>query len=160
MRRGRVEGKVAIVTGAGSTPGPGMATGRATAIVLAREGASVVVADIAADRAEETTAIIEDEGGRATVFVGDLTRAADCAAMVGAAVLVKTSPRPLRRLLSAHSTARYTPATAPDTSHGATRPAACSGAGTCSTTCHVAARRPIPTASAQSRPSSTSWSSA
>ena len=46
MRRGRVEGKVAIVTGAGSTPGPGMATGRATAIVLAREGAKVVINDI------------------------------------------------------------------------------------------------------------------
>jgi NAD(P)-dependent dehydrogenase (short-subunit alcohol dehydrogenase family) len=86
VRQGRVEGKVAIVTGAGSTPGPGMATGRATAIVLAREGAGVVVADIAADRAEETRAIIEDEGGRATVFVGDLTRAPDCAAMVEAAV--------------------------------------------------------------------------
>ena len=41
QRRGRLDGKVAIVTGAGSTPGPGMATGRATAIVMAREGASV-----------------------------------------------------------------------------------------------------------------------
>ena len=39
--RGRVEGKVAIVTGAGSTPGPGVGTGKATAIVLAREGANV-----------------------------------------------------------------------------------------------------------------------
>jgi hypothetical protein len=45
-RRGRVEGKIAIVTGAGSTPGPGVATGRATAIVLAREGARVLLADI------------------------------------------------------------------------------------------------------------------
>jgi NAD(P)-dependent dehydrogenase (short-subunit alcohol dehydrogenase family) len=85
-RAGRVEGKVAIVTGAGSTPGPGMATGRASAIVLAREGASVVVADIKADRADETRAMITDEGGRATVFVGDMTLAADCAAMVDTAV--------------------------------------------------------------------------
>jgi NAD(P)-dependent dehydrogenase (short-subunit alcohol dehydrogenase family) len=59
-----------------------MATGRATAIVCAREGAAVLVADIRADRAEETRQLIEDEGGTATVFVGDLTRDADCAAMV------------------------------------------------------------------------------
>jgi NAD(P)-dependent dehydrogenase (short-subunit alcohol dehydrogenase family) len=85
-RRGRVEGKVAIVTGAGSTPGPGMATGRATAIVLAREGAHVLVADIRPDRAEETRQIISDEGGSAAVFIGDLTASADCEAMVGAAV--------------------------------------------------------------------------
>lgn len=83
-RPGRVEGKVAIVTGAGSTPGPGMATGRACAIVLAREGAAVVVADIRADRAEETRAMIEAEGGTATVFVGDLADDGNCEAMVTA----------------------------------------------------------------------------
>ena len=85
-RHGRVDGKVAIVTGAGSTPGPGMATGRATAIVLAREGAHVLVADIRLDRAEETRQIIQDEGGSAAVFIGDLTISADCEAMVRAAV--------------------------------------------------------------------------
>lgn len=85
-RHGRVEGKVAIVTGAGSTPGPGMATGRACAIVLAREGARVVLADIKGERAEETKSLIEKEGGTAAVFVGDMTKAADCDAMVGAAV--------------------------------------------------------------------------
>lgn len=77
---------MAIVTGAGSTPGPGMATGRATAIVLAREGASVVVADRAVDRAEETRSLIEDEGGTAVAFVGDMAVAADCDAMVATAV--------------------------------------------------------------------------
>jgi NAD(P)-dependent dehydrogenase (short-subunit alcohol dehydrogenase family) len=85
-RRGRVEGKVAIVTGAGSTPGPGVATGRATAIVLAREGGRVLLADIRADRAEETLGIIEKEGGTAAVFEGDMTKAADCERMVRAAV--------------------------------------------------------------------------
>ncbi len=85
-RRGRVEGKVAIVTGAGSTPGPGMATGRATAIVLAREGAQVVINDINRVQAEETQALIEKEGGTATVYVGDMTKAADCDAMVSTAV--------------------------------------------------------------------------
>lgn len=86
QRSGRLEGKVAIVTGAGSTPGPGMATGRATAIVLAREGARVVLADRAADRAEETQSLIEEEGGTASVFVGDMTVADDCKAMVRRAV--------------------------------------------------------------------------
>jgi NAD(P)-dependent dehydrogenase (short-subunit alcohol dehydrogenase family) len=85
-RRGRVEGKVAIVTGAGSTPGPGVATGRATAIVLAREGGRVLLADIRADRAQETRDIIEKEGGTAAVFEGDMTKAADCEGMVRAAV--------------------------------------------------------------------------
>ncbi len=88
QRRGRVDGKVAIVTGAGSTPGPGMATGRATAIVMAREGARVLVADIRRDRAEETRSLIENENesGAAAVFVGDLTRAGDCEAMVATAL--------------------------------------------------------------------------
>src|ERR671916_462974 len=64
-RAGRVEGKVAIVTGAGSTPGPGVGTGKATAVVLAREGAKVVLVDLYAERAEETEELIEKEGGDA-----------------------------------------------------------------------------------------------
>lgn len=82
---GRLAGRSAIVTGAGSTPGPGMATGRASAIVLAREGARVLVADIAADRAKETRDLIIAEGGTAEVFTGDMRKNADCEAMVAAA---------------------------------------------------------------------------
>jgi NAD(P)-dependent dehydrogenase (short-subunit alcohol dehydrogenase family) len=85
-RAGRVEGKVAIVTGAGSTPGPGIGTGKATAVVLAREGASVLLVDLHPERAEETLAMITDEGGTASVFAADCTSAADCEAMVAAAV--------------------------------------------------------------------------
>jgi NAD(P)-dependent dehydrogenase (short-subunit alcohol dehydrogenase family) len=85
-RQGRVEGKVAIVTGAGSTPGPGVATGRACAIVLAREGAGVLLADVNRERAQDTARIIEAEGGTAAVFTGDMTQAGDCEAMVAAAV--------------------------------------------------------------------------
>ncbi|GAA2734265.1 SDR family NAD(P)-dependent oxidoreductase [Actinocorallia aurantiaca] len=85
-RRGRVEGRAAIVTGAGSTPGPGIGTGKATAIVLAREGASVLLVDLHAERAEETRKLIEEEGGRAEVFSGDVSLAADCEEMVAAAV--------------------------------------------------------------------------
>jgi NAD(P)-dependent dehydrogenase (short-subunit alcohol dehydrogenase family) len=85
-RAGRVEGKVAIVTGAGSTPGPGVGTGKATAIVLAREGARVLLVDLHPERAEETRKVIEDEGGTAAVFAADATKAADCEAMVNAAI--------------------------------------------------------------------------
>ncbi|TDC70730.1 SDR family oxidoreductase [Actinomadura sp. GC306] len=85
-RAGRVEGKAAIVTGAGSTPGPGIGTGRATAVALAREGASVLLVDLHPERAEETRRLIEEEGGKAEVFAADVTRAADCEAMVRAAV--------------------------------------------------------------------------
>jgi NAD(P)-dependent dehydrogenase (short-subunit alcohol dehydrogenase family) len=85
-RPGRVEGKVAIVTGAGSTPGPGIGTGKATAVVLAREGASVLLVDLYPERAELTRAMIEEEGGKAEVFGGDCTQAAVCEAMVRAAV--------------------------------------------------------------------------
>jgi NAD(P)-dependent dehydrogenase (short-subunit alcohol dehydrogenase family) len=85
-RPGRVEGKVAIVTGAGSTPGPGVGTGKASAIVLAREGASVLLVDVFGERADETKAVIDSEGGTAEVFAGDCTKSADCEAMVRAAV--------------------------------------------------------------------------
>ena len=85
-RAGRVEGKVAIVTGAGSTPGPGIGTGKASAVVLAREGASVLLVDLYPERAEETRQMISEEGGKAEVFAADVTRASDCEAMVGAAV--------------------------------------------------------------------------
>jgi NAD(P)-dependent dehydrogenase (short-subunit alcohol dehydrogenase family) len=85
-RVGRAEGKVAIVTGAGSTPGPGIGTGKASAVVLAREGARVLLVDLYPERAEETQRMIGAEGGKAEVFAADVTKAADCEAMVGAAL--------------------------------------------------------------------------
>jgi NAD(P)-dependent dehydrogenase (short-subunit alcohol dehydrogenase family) len=85
-RAGRVEGKVAIVTGAGSTPGEGIGTGKAAAVCLAREGANVLLVDLYPERAELTLKMIEDEGGTGQVFAADCTKAADCEAMVKAAV--------------------------------------------------------------------------
>src|SRR5205814_4912001 len=70
----------------GSTPGPGIGTGKATAVVLAREGASVLLADLHPERAEITRRMIEEEGGKAEVFGGDCGQAAVCQAMVQAAV--------------------------------------------------------------------------
>ena len=52
-KNGRLEGKVAIVTGAGSR-GPGVGNGKATSVLFAREGAKVLLVDNAVDHAEET----------------------------------------------------------------------------------------------------------
>ncbi len=81
----RLAGKVAIVTGAGSR-GPGVGNGKAAAILFAREGARVLCADLGKERAEETVGIIRAEGGEAIGFEADVTRAADCDAMVADAV--------------------------------------------------------------------------
>lgn len=81
----RLEGKVAIVTGAGSRA-PGIGNGRATAVLFAREGARVLLVDQNRAAAEETLAMIRAEGGEAAVWVADVTRAADCRAMVEEAV--------------------------------------------------------------------------
>jgi NAD(P)-dependent dehydrogenase (short-subunit alcohol dehydrogenase family) len=85
QRQCRLAGKVALVTGAGSS-GPGIGTGKATAILFAREGAKVVLVDRVARHAEETLAAIREEGGEASVYEADITRTADCQAMVGTAV--------------------------------------------------------------------------
>lgn len=84
-RQPRLADKVAIVTGAGSR-GPGVGNGKATAILFAREGAKVLLVDHVAERAEATLADIAREGGTASVFVADVTRAEECEAMVKAAV--------------------------------------------------------------------------
>jgi NAD(P)-dependent dehydrogenase (short-subunit alcohol dehydrogenase family) len=84
-RPGRLAGKVAIVTGAGSR-GPGLGNGKAAAVLFAREGARVLCVDAALERAAETVALIEDEGGQAVAHAADVTDAAACAAMVEAAV--------------------------------------------------------------------------
>jgi NAD(P)-dependent dehydrogenase (short-subunit alcohol dehydrogenase family) len=74
---GRVAGKVAVVTGAGQIEGPGIGTGKATARLLARHGARVVLADIFPERSEETRKEIESAGGTAIAVAGDVTKAAD-----------------------------------------------------------------------------------
>ena len=84
-RRPRLEGKVAIVTGAGSS-GPGIGNGKATSVLFAREGAKVLLVDAVMERAEESLVMIREEGGDASVFQADVTRAGDCRAMVDAAV--------------------------------------------------------------------------
>src|SRR6266540_779508 len=81
----RLRGKVALVTGAGSR-GPGVGNGKATATLFAREGASVVCVDQVIERAAETVAAIEAEGGVAFAVAADVTKRDDCDRMVAAAI--------------------------------------------------------------------------
>ena len=81
----KLDGRVAIVTGAGSS-GPGIGTGKAISVLLAREGARVVLVDKFEERAKETLALIEDEGGEATIVAADLADIAVCQQIVDEAV--------------------------------------------------------------------------
>jgi citronellol/citronellal dehydrogenase len=78
-------GKVAIVTGAGSI-GPGWGNGKATAVLLARQGAKVFAVDVNEDAAEETRALIEEEGGECVTRVCDMTQTEEVKAAVDACV--------------------------------------------------------------------------
>ena len=69
----RVEGKAAIVVGGGQTKGETVGNGRAAALVLAREGARVVVADRHLDSAQDTVDLIKREGGDASACAADVT---------------------------------------------------------------------------------------
>lgn len=78
---GRLEDKVVMAVGAGSV-GPGWGNGKASAVLFAREGAKVFGIDINPDAAEETRAIIADEGNTCTAHVTDVTDEASVAAAV------------------------------------------------------------------------------
>ncbi len=81
----RLEGKVAVVTGAGSVR-PGMGNGKATAILFAREGAKVVAVDRNLEAAEETVAAIKSEGGEAIALEADVTKESDAKRLVEATI--------------------------------------------------------------------------
>lgn len=78
---GRLEGRVAIVNGGGSS-GPGWGNGKCTAVQFAREGAKAVVVDINEEAAQETAGVIREEGGKAMVVQADVTSESQMEAMV------------------------------------------------------------------------------
>jgi NAD(P)-dependent dehydrogenase (short-subunit alcohol dehydrogenase family) len=72
----RLQGKVALITGAGS------GIGRESAELFAAEGASIVAVDISQATAEETASAISDRDGRAAPFAADVSTSGGCSAMV------------------------------------------------------------------------------
>jgi NAD(P)-dependent dehydrogenase (short-subunit alcohol dehydrogenase family) len=77
---GQLEGKIALVTGGSS------GIGRATALAFAREGASVMVADVNVEGGEATARSVQEAGGRATFARADVARATEVEALIGRAV--------------------------------------------------------------------------
>ena len=72
----RLEGKVALITGGGG------GIGRQTALVFAAEGARIVVTDVNSESGAETVSLVEEAGGEAIYQDADVSKAADCEAMV------------------------------------------------------------------------------
>jgi len=81
----RLEDKIAIVVGAGQSPGEGMGNGRATVLRFAQEGAKVLAVDNNLASAEETAAMASQSPGECIAFQADVMREASLAAMVEAA---------------------------------------------------------------------------
>ncbi|MAP37419.1 MAG: short-chain dehydrogenase [Chloroflexi bacterium] len=82
---GRLTGKVAVVTGAGSR-GEIIGNGQATALLFAREGCKVLLVDSEEENLSRTLRKISDQGGEASFYVGDVSNELDCQKMVELAV--------------------------------------------------------------------------
>ena len=84
----RLKDKIALVFGAGQSPGPtpAIGNGRATSILYAREGTKVMAVDRNLESAQETVRMIEDEGGQAAAVEADVTDEAAVKAAVRACV--------------------------------------------------------------------------
>ena len=81
----RLKDKIAIVVGAGQSPGEGLGNGRATVLRFAREGANVLAVDNNFASAEETVAMARQSGGECLAFEADVANETTLAAMVKAA---------------------------------------------------------------------------
>ena len=81
----RLAGKIAVIVGAGQSPGEGMGNGRATALRFAGEGAKVLAVDRNLASAEETAAMVAAEGGECVPYEADVTKEATLAAAIASA---------------------------------------------------------------------------
>jgi NAD(P)-dependent dehydrogenase (short-subunit alcohol dehydrogenase family) len=81
----RLPDKIAIVIGAGQSPGEGMGNGRATVLRFCQEGAKVLAVDSNLASAQETAAMVAQDGGQCVAFEADVTREVTLAAAVTAA---------------------------------------------------------------------------
>ena len=81
----RVEGKVAVVFGAGQSPGEGLGNGRAAALRYAREGARVLAVNRSIESVEETAALIRAEGFDCVAVEADVRSEKDVARAIGEA---------------------------------------------------------------------------
>ncbi len=82
----RLKGKVAIIFGAGQTPGPNIGNGRASALIYAREGARVACVDLDYSGAQHTQRLIEEAGGEAIALQANVISEADCKSAVDACI--------------------------------------------------------------------------
>ena len=78
----RVEGKVALIVGGGQAPGATIGNGRATAVLLAREGAKLSVADLRLELAQDTVDEIKAEGGDAIALQVDVISEESCKKLI------------------------------------------------------------------------------
>lgn len=81
---GRLQGKIAVVVGAGQQPGTTVGNGRAVAVRFAQEGATCLLVDKVGAWAEDTRALLD--GAQASTLEADVTREDDCRAVIDAAV--------------------------------------------------------------------------
>ena len=81
----RLKDKIAIIVGAGQSPGEGLGNGRATALRFVQEGAKVLAVDRDLASAEETASLAGKEGGECIAFEADVTKERTLAAAIKAA---------------------------------------------------------------------------
>ncbi len=83
---GRLNGKTAVVVGAGQTLGETIGNGRATALLFAREGARLLLVDRDPTSVHETAELVTAAGGDAQVHVADISKRDECASIAEAAM--------------------------------------------------------------------------
>jgi NAD(P)-dependent dehydrogenase (short-subunit alcohol dehydrogenase family) len=86
MGSGRLQGKVAIIVGAGQQPGESVGNGRATAERFAQEGASLLLVDIQADWLADTVEAVKAHGHPVTSLVADITQESACESIMSTCI--------------------------------------------------------------------------